>query len=130
MGRCIMELTDLTQINSLIQLLREKLAAVNIPQESFLDIQLVITEAVGNAFLHGTKGLKNPKVMIELHICNNSISMRIKDNGSGFDYRSFRDFGEFDILAEKGRGLFLISKIVDELRFNDKGNEIYCLKKW
>lgn len=130
MASFMMELTELAQIKNVTEKIRQKLAVLNIPQEVLLDIQLAVTEVVGNAFLHGTKGLHNPKVKIEWSINNNSISIRIKDNGSGFNYKSLGTLEDNDILAEKGKGLFLVSKVLDELLFNEKGNEIYCLKKW
>lgn len=126
----IMELNEVVQIKNVIKKLREKLAEVDIPQETLWDIQLVVTEVLGNAFLHGTKGLESPRVKIEWFINKNSITIKFKDNGPGFDHKSWINFETGDILAEEGRGLFLISKVLDELRFNDKGNELFCLKKW
>ncbi|MFZ7102235.1 MAG: ATP-binding protein [Peptococcaceae bacterium] len=128
----VLKLTKLAQIEDVIKLLRAEISAVNIPEETFYDIQLAITEAVSNAFLHGTRGCSEDWVELEWWIENNSTKVRIKDNGEGFNYSRA---GELNlnpeaILAEHGKGLFLIFSVVDDVWFNDKGNEIYCLKKW
>ncbi|MGI6226492.1 MAG: ATP-binding protein [Peptococcales bacterium] len=124
------QLTELGQIENVIAKLREKLFSINVPQETFLDIQLALMEAVGNAFLHGVQGKERPLVELEWLINTNSIRLRIKDNGLGFNYKDLGCFHEPDILAEKGRGLFLMYSVLDEVRFNEQGNEIYCCKKW
>lgn len=130
MGSFIMELNELAQIKCVVKKLRERLGEIDIPPETLWDIQLVVTEVLGNAFLHGTKGLERPRVIIEWLINSNSIAIKFKDNGPGFDHKSWRDFETSDLLAEEGRGLFLISKVLDELQFNEKGNELFCLKRW
>jgi len=123
-------LTELSQMEDVISQLRGKLISINITQEALLDIQLAVTEAIGNAFLHGTKGLDKPQVEIEWFIDNDSISIKVKDNGYGFDHSGLGALDDNEILAERGRGLFLIYSVLDEVRFNEKGNEIYCFKKW
>lgn len=130
MKRATMQITELSQVESIITKLREKLFAIKIPHEAFLDVQLALMEIIGNAFLHGTIGLENPQVEVEWQINNNSITLKVTDNGSGFDYKYAGTIYDDDILEEKGRGLFLVFNVLDEVRFNDKGNEIYCLKRW
>lgn len=130
MPSTIIYLTQLSELQDVIGRLREKLFAKDVPMETFLDIQLAVTEAIGNAFLHGTKDLENPLVKVEWKINTNSIFLKIKDNGSGFDFQSAGIIDENNLLDEKGRGLFFISNLLDEVNFNEKGNEICCLKRW
>lgn len=126
----ILKLTDLLQIENVIKTLRSELQSYNVPQETFFDIQLAITEAVNNAFIHGSKGLKKLLVEIEWWITSDKIQIKIKDNGPGFDYSQAGRFNVENILDEKGKGLFLMFSVLDKVWFNDQGNEVYCLKKW
>lgn len=125
-----LQLTDLAEMEALIGLLRGKLSSVSIPEEAFFDIQLAVTEAVNNAFIHGSKNLQKTVVEIEYWIDDYSFKIKIKDNGAGFDYRQAGKLKDEDILAENGKGLFLIFNVVDDVWFNATGNEIYCLKRW
>lgn len=130
MANKVFRLTELSQIENLIVKLREKLFVLNIPQETFLDIQLAVTEAIGNSFKHGTKGIDKPLVEVEWLINGSSISLKIRDNGSGFNFEDLKVLNEHNLLEEEGRGLFLIFSVLDEVWFNDRGNEICFLKRW
>jgi anti-sigma regulatory factor (Ser/Thr protein kinase) len=53
--------------------------------------------------------------------------VHVTDEGEGFDPATVRDPTTPEDLEEPcGRGLFLIRSLVDEVRFNPKGNSI-CL---
>lgn len=59
-----------------------------------------------------------------------SLSVRIRDEGSGFDWRSLPDPTDpMYLLAEHGRGVLLARLAVDELTFNDAGNEVSLVKE-
>jgi CheY-like chemotaxis protein len=54
----------------------------------------------------------------------------IRDEGPGFDVSTLPDPTDTDDLqSSSGRGLFLIRTFMDEVRFNDAGNEITLIKK-
>ncbi len=53
----------------------------------------------------------------------------IRDEGPGFDTSSLSDTTDSDDLEKlSGRGLFLMRTFMDEVRFNDAGNEITLIK--
>ena len=60
----------------------------------------------------------------------------IEDEGEGFDFKSFieKDFEIEDTvdikhLKESGRGVLIVKKLCDKLKFNEKGNKAVVLKK-
>jgi len=67
---------------------------------------------------------------IELNIGfqNNKIKLTVTDGGQGFDVSGIREFlatQDEDAAAENvSNGLFLLQYAVDEIIFNDKGNEV------
>ncbi|MBJ44720.1 MAG: hypothetical protein CMJ80_15840 [Planctomycetaceae bacterium] len=57
--------------------------------------------------------------------------MVIRDGGEGFDVSSIPSSGDAEAIeSEGGRGLVLIQNFMDEVRFNDRGNEITLIKRW
>ncbi|MEK6583785.1 MAG: SpoIIE family protein phosphatase, partial [Nitrospirota bacterium] len=115
-------------------------------------IQVAIHEALTNAINHGNleidsgwmyingddtmhelikkERLNNPvygnrKVTTRYQISDDRIIYHIKDDGSGFNHRNIEDPREPDNLEKfSGRGIALIKMYMDEVSFNDKGNEI------
>ena len=52
------------------------------------------------------------------------------DAGEGFDYKGLADpTTDENIIREGGRGVFLIRHLMDEVNFNEKGNEIRMIKR-
>lgn len=92
-------------------------------------IQIAINEAVNNAILHGNKNCPNKQVQIALKTKDDQLIIKIKDSGNGFEGNKKVDFLEKNyekhgILKESGRGLLIIRQVVDELKYNEKGNEM------
>lgn len=88
-------------------------------------IRLALSEASQNAFTHGN--MKDPKktILFTFEKKPQTIELKIKDMGKGFDYRNISS----PILPENriethGRGLFLIADMADKLEWNIIGNEI------
>ncbi len=55
----------------------------------------------------------------------------IRDAGQGFETTSIPASGDPDAIeAEQGRGLVLIKNFMDEVTFNERGNELTMLKRW
>lgn len=123
-------LTELKEMGKVLSHLKERLIHFDITHDELLDVQLTITETLSNAFLHGSKNMESPQVEIEWRINKRCILLKVKDNGPGFNYDPECDLDNYEELSEGGRGLFLLQNILDKVWFNDRGNEIYCLKRW
>jgi len=67
-------------------------------------------------------------VEVEYEIENGIFTFSIKDEGNGFDYKKLPDpTTPENIEKPHGRGIFLISHLVDELSFEDNGSKL-CVK--
>jgi serine/threonine-protein kinase RsbW len=54
----------------------------------------------------------------------------MRDEGDGFDYKNLPDPTLEENLQElKGRGVYLIRRLMDEVVFNEAGNQITMIKK-
>ena len=59
-----------------------------------------------------------------------STRIRIHDEGPGFDPDALPNpFSDESLTRRSGRGLTLIRSFMDEVRFNDQGNEITLFKR-
>jgi serine/threonine-protein kinase RsbW len=53
------------------------------------------------------------------------VKRRIRDEGEGFDYKKVPDpTAPENIENIHGRGVFLMTRLSDGIRFNDKGTEV------
>lgn len=105
------------------------LKKLNLDKDTLFDIRLCLEEAIINAIKYGNKRKKDLSVEISYSISGGRLEVTICDEGKGFDYNSIPDpRSRKNILKQGGRGLFLIRNLMDEVRFNDKGNQIKMIK--
>lgn len=83
--------------------------------EKFINFQIAVSEAIINAIVHGNK--ENPEKFVFVFLtCNDeSLCIKIQDQGDGFDIKKLPDpTDQSNILKEHGRGIFIIKTLVDE----------------
>ena len=90
---------------------REKLA---------YDLNLVLTEAMANAIQHANVGDHAKEVHIEISIVNGTLYIKVFDFGHGFDLEEY--LKPSHPLKEHGRGIYLISTIMDEIKYRPTAN--------
>lgn len=68
----------------------------------------------------------NRRVHIDIEFKSNAVTMLIRDQGQGFDAAGGLESANqiSQLSGEGGRGLTLIRKFMDEVQYNDDGNEI------
>ncbi len=91
------------------------------------DIELALSEALANAVVHGAKA--DPSKIVECDVaCDDQHGMLIvvRDPGPGFDPSEIVDpcWGD-NIYSSHGRGIYLINRLMDEVRFEKNGTEIH-----
>jgi serine/threonine-protein kinase RsbW len=93
-----------------------------LPEDSFNKVLLCISEAVINSIEHGNKNTKSKKVSVVVDCHQNNMVVKVTDEGEGFDFNHIPDpTAEENIRNEKGRGIFIIRSVSNELIFRDKG---------
>jgi serine/threonine-protein kinase RsbW len=95
------------------------------------DIEVAVNEALANAVQHGCAN--DPAKQVEVTVeCDPASGMLIvvKDPGSGFDPTDVPSpiVGQ-QLYADHGRGIFLINELMDEVRYENGGTEIWMRKK-
>jgi anti-sigma regulatory factor (Ser/Thr protein kinase) len=75
--------------------------------------------------------LRDRRIEAHYELSRQRICFVVRDQGKGFDLANIPASGDPNpIDAERGRGLVLIQNFMDEVRFNDVGNEITMIKHW
>ena len=92
----------------------------------FGNILIALTEAVQNAIIHGNKGDASKTVNVILDPKKEGLWLSVADQGNGFDYDKEMASGSLFENTEK-KGLALIRRIADEVRFRNKGRVIEML---
>ena len=91
------------------------------------DVVLCIEEAATNAIRHS--GVEQP-IELSLHFEGGDLVAAVKDHGRGFDVASFDPEALPDLLADHGRGLFIIAKLMDALELRvDDGLEVLMRRR-
>ena len=96
-----------------------------ISQDSYGKILIGTLEAVNNAIVHGNKSDLNKSVEVKFQLENNSLEVTVTDQGKGFKPSEIPDPTRpenIELLA--GRGVFLMSKLADNIKFNKIGNSV------
>ncbi len=96
-----------------------------INQDNYGKILVATLEAVSNAIIHGNKADKNKIVEIEITLNDNNLVIVVKDEGYGFIPDKIPDpTNPENIEAINGRGIFLMTKLADDIKFNKRGNRV------
>ena len=94
------------------------------------EIDVSLYEALANAVEHGCEHDpdKNVEVVVACDAQRGMIII-VRDPGAGFDPESVPSpvVGE-NIYNDSGRGIFLINELMDEVRFEKGGTEIWMIK--
>ena len=114
--------------------LAEKVATeMNLIDEESDNLAISVSEAVANAIIHGNKLDKNKKVKISIFVKNNRVTVKVKDQGSGFEPKKLKNPIEPEnISKEFGRGVFILRNLMDTVDFNftKSGTEVIFSKNY
>lgn len=90
-----------------------------------LNFRVGLTEALTNAMLYGNERDPSKNVVLEVGRHEGALRAKIRDQGLGFDPNSVPDPTLPENLTRPcGRGLFLMRELLDEVWYNERGNEV------
>lgn len=126
-----------------------------LPPEEVLSVKVGIEEMIQNAIEHGSLGIGSVAkgaaleggtfaslvaerragdgglrtVQVRSELTRERLTVVIRDEGDGFDWKSLPSVDAENILSFNGRGIFLTKISFDEVRYNDRGNEVTLVKE-
>lgn len=113
---------NLRQVEKIIDEITNELG---ISKDCYGKILVSTLEGVNNAIIHGNKSDPQKYVDIEIYFENSELCITISDEGDGFSPDEVPDPTKPENIEEiNGRGVFLMSKLADDIKFNEKGNVV------
>jgi serine/threonine-protein kinase RsbW len=105
----------------------EKLGVVKSEQSNLF---VALDEAFVNAVKHGNKFDVTKLVRIVAEVSSAEARFTIEDEGEGFDVNSIPDpLDPQNLFKTSGRGVLFIYNIMDEVRYNERGNRLTMIKR-
>jgi len=122
---------DFASVSAMVEKIMTAVAEIGCAQDHEFEIRLALSEALTNAVEHGCE--KDPTKTVEICVeCDPERGMLIvvRDPGKGFDPDSLPSPVEGErLFASRGRGVYLINRLMDEVHFRRGGTEIVMLKR-
>jgi serine/threonine-protein kinase RsbW len=112
------------------QTVDEVMTELKISKENYGKILVSTLEAVNNAIMHGNKYSPDKSVDVEISFKGQKLKIKVTDQGSGFIPEEVPDPtlpGNIESL--NGRGIYLMSKLADEVRYSKRGNSVTMIFK-
>lgn len=151
---CFVLETDCQLMRPLLDFLHQHLTCLCLDAADITRITIAVQEALSNAIFHGNLELPSElrqtdeeqffhlakerlrhfpysarRIYFEGALSRKTITFVIRDEGPGFDPNSLPDPHDPKIMeCPCGRGLLLIRSFMDEVSFNQQGNEIRLVK--
>lgn len=90
-----------------------------------LNLRVSVAEALANAVLYGNRRDRQKAVHVEVTLTVDYVAIQVTDQGSGFDPGVVPDpTRPENIERNRGRGIFLLRNLMDEVSFNERGNQV------
>lgn len=105
---------------------------IGFSEDDVHQIGMAVRESVVNAVVHGNCYSAQKKVTLALEAARDRLTIKIQDQGVGFDTDEVPDpLASENLMRKSGRGLFLIRAFMDEFhvhRLGSEGMEVVMIK--
>jgi serine/threonine-protein kinase RsbW len=101
-------------------------------EDELMKIGMAVRESMVNAVVHGNRYNAHKKVRFSVDKGAGRFTIRIADEGEGFDFESLPDpLAPENLMRTSGRGIFLIRSFMDEFQIrhlDPSGTEVTLIK--
>ena len=101
-------------------------------EDALMQVGMAVRESMVNAVVHGNRYSEHKKVRFSLNSNGERFTIRIGDEGEGFDFESLPDpLAPENLMRTSGRGIFLIRSFMDEFEMRhleSGGTEVTLVK--
>lgn len=120
----------ITLMHSILDYLMKRVEKVGVINPESSNLFVALDEAFVNAVKHGNKFDKEKVVRVSAEVSPKEARFTIEDEGEGFDVESIPDPRDPENLFKtSGRGVLFIYNIMDEVKYNERGNRLTMVKK-
>jgi serine/threonine-protein kinase RsbW len=101
-------------------------------EDELMRIGMAVRESMVNAVVHGNRYNAGKKVRVSVTHTGERFTVRIADQGDGFDFENLPDpLAPENLMRTSGRGIFLIRSFMDEFQMRHLepgGTEVTLVK--
>jgi serine/threonine-protein kinase RsbW len=109
-------LDALSRVERIVQ---EIASRMELSKDQHDNLAIAVTEAVGNAILHGNRKDPSKKVRVSALLKKDRVEVTVRDQGKGFDPSGLDNpLDPQNIMKEHGRGIFILKHLMDEVSFD------------
>jgi serine/threonine-protein kinase RsbW len=105
---------------------------IGFDEDDLHQLGMAVRESMVNAVVHGNRYNENKKVRFSVVKNTERFTVRVADEGEGFDFEHLPDpLAPENLMRASGRGIFLIRSFMDELeirRLEPGGTELVLTK--
>lgn len=100
-------------------------------REHMHEVEVALTEALANAVIHGNREDPSKRVRLSAWCADQEhLFLAVTDEGEGFDPARLPDpTRPENLFATHGRGIYLISKLMDEAQYRLGGRQVLMRKR-
>jgi len=103
-----------------------------VDEDELMKIGMAVRESMVNAVVHGNRYNAHKKVRFTVAANSENFTVRVADEGEGFDFDSLPDpLAPENLLKTSGRGIFLIRSLMDDFQLRHLetgGTEVTLIK--
>lgn len=124
--------STLESVDSAEEIAIQAAEQAGLEEEDLQKLGMAVRESMVNAVVHGNRYNANKKVHVSIRRGPKKLTVRIADEGEGFDYDHLPDpLAPENLLRNSGRGIFLIRAFMDEFQVRRRapaGTEVILVK--
>lgn len=121
--------SDLARIPEVQDAILAKARDAGFNKDTQFAIRLALDEAVSNAIRHGNQNDVAKTVTIDFTVTPDRVTVKITDQGPGFDPGSLPDpTAPENLTRPHGRGVLLIQSYMTDVSYSDKGRCVTMTK--
>lgn len=122
--------SDLKAVRKLEEHVLRDVARHGYSEASTFAIRLALEEGLNNAIKHGNRLDRTKLIEVTYEVDSRRTSITITDQGLGFEPAKVPDPTADENLEKPcGRGIMLMRAYMDEVRFNERGNQVHLVKR-
>ena len=122
--------SDLSLMNGVLHYLIERVSKLGLIKPERSNLFVALDEAFVNAVKHGNRNDPSKMVRITAELSAKEARFTVEDEGNGFNLQEIPDpCDPANLFKTSGRGVLLIYNIMDEVKYNERGNQLTMVKR-
>jgi serine/threonine-protein kinase RsbW len=120
----------LSVMHVVVDYLLKRVDKVGVVKTDESNLFVALDEAFVNAIKHGNKFDASKNIRIAADVSKDEARFTIEDEGEGFDVNNIPDpLDPQNLFKPSGRGVLFIYNIMDEVKYNERGNRLTMVKR-